>query len=75
MRGVSMERAHSVGKRKSRAKEVLEFWEHRAGRKLSSGEASEMQANVEGMMALLAQWDRADRAAMRRKKNHDAPKD
>jgi hypothetical protein len=45
----------------SRAKAVLEFWEHRMGEKLSNREASEMQANVEGVIALLAQWDRADR--------------
>jgi hypothetical protein len=70
-----METARSVGKKTSRAKEVLAFWERRAGRKLSSRDASEMQSNVEGVMALLAQWDRADRAATRRKKNHDAPKD
>jgi hypothetical protein len=50
-----------TAKRKaSRAKEVLEFWEHRTGRKLSNREASEMQSNVEGVIALLAQWDRAD---------------
>ncbi len=31
------------------------------GKKLSNREVSEMQANVEGVIALLAQWDRADR--------------
>jgi hypothetical protein len=64
------------GKRKaSRAEEVLEFWEHRLGKKLSNREASEMQSNVEGVIALLAQWDRADCVVARPRKRHDAPKD
>ncbi len=38
------------------------------GKKLSNREASEMQVNVEGVIALLAQWDSgADR-------NHNAKK-
>jgi hypothetical protein len=40
------------------------------GKKLSNREASEMQANVEGVIALLAQWDRTAK-----RKSHDAPKD
>jgi hypothetical protein len=64
------------GKRKtSRAKEVLEFWEHRMGRKLSNREASEMQSNIESVIALLAQWDRADCVVGRPQKKHDASKD
>jgi hypothetical protein len=58
----------------SRDKEVLEFWEHRTGRKLSNREASEMQSNIEGVIALLAQWDRAECAAPRPRKKHDVPK-
>jgi hypothetical protein len=64
------------GKRKATlAKEVLEFWEHRVGKKLTNREATEMQSNVEGVIALLAQWDRADRVVARPRKRHDAPKD
>jgi hypothetical protein len=64
------------GKRKiSRGKGVLEFWEHRVGKKLTNREASEMQSNVEGVIALLAQWDRADCVVARPRKRHDAPKD
>ncbi len=39
---------------------VLEFWERRSGRKLSLTVAREMQSNVEGLIGLLAQWDRED---------------
>jgi hypothetical protein len=58
----------------SRAKEVLEFWEHHTGRTLSARDASEMQSNIEGVIALLAQWDRTDRAVVKPRKNHDVPK-
>ena len=44
----------------SRDYEVLEFWERRSGRKLSLSSAREMQSNVEGLIGLLAQWDRED---------------
>ena len=44
----------------SRDREVLEFWERRSGRKLSLTVAREMQSNVEGLIGLLAQWDRED---------------
>jgi hypothetical protein len=64
-----------TGSKTSRGKAVLEFWEHRAGRKLSVREASEMQSSIEGVLALLAQWDRSDRAAARPRKKHDASKD
>ena len=47
----------------ARAKAVLEFWEHRLGKKLTNRDAAEMQSNIEGVLALLAQWDRADREA------------
>ena len=57
----------------ARDRAVLEFWEHRLGRKLTSRDAAEMQANVEGVIGLLAQWDRADRetchATPRKKRN------
>lgn len=59
----------------SRAKKVLEFWEHRSGRKLTHREASEMQSNIEGVIALLAQWDRADRPVVRRPKKNGTSKD
>ena len=59
----------------SRAKEMLEFWERRMGKKLTSRDASEMQSNVEGVIALLAQWDRADCVVARPRKKHDASKD
>jgi hypothetical protein len=58
----------------SRSKAVLEFWERRAGRKLSNREASEMQSNVEGVIALLAEWDRSDGSVVERRKKHDTPK-
>jgi len=54
----------------SRDKQVLEFWEHRAGRKLTNRDAAEMQANVEGVIALLAQWDREESAVTGRRKKH-----
>ncbi len=44
----------------SRNKAVLEFWERRSGRKLSLTSAREMQSNVEGLIGLLAQWERED---------------
>ena len=44
----------------SRNKAVLEFWQRRSGKKLSLGTAREMQSNVEGLIGLLAQWDRED---------------
>jgi len=71
-----MSESSRPGKSKtSRAKEVLEFWEHRVGKNLTTREAAEMQSNVEGIIGLLAQWDRADRAVGRPRKNHDASKD
>jgi hypothetical protein len=39
---------------------VLEFWQRRSGKKISLHSASEMQSNVEGLLGLLAQWDRED---------------
>ena len=57
----------------SRSKQVLDFWESRLGKKLTSREALEMQSNVEGLFGLLAQWDRADHDAGPRKR-HDAKK-
>ena len=44
----------------SRDNAVLEFWERRSGKKLTLSIASEMQTNVEGLIGLLAQWDRED---------------
>jgi hypothetical protein len=44
----------------SRDDKVLEFWERRSGKKLSLSSAREMQSNVEGLIGLLAQWDRED---------------
>jgi hypothetical protein len=44
----------------SRDREVLEFWQRRLGKKLSLRTAREMQANVEGLIGLLARWDRED---------------
>jgi hypothetical protein len=44
----------------SRNKAVLEFWERRSGKKLSLRSAREMQSNIEGLIGLLAQWERAD---------------
>jgi hypothetical protein len=44
----------------SRNKAVLEFWERRSGKKLTLSIAREMQSNVEGIIGLLAQWDRED---------------
>jgi hypothetical protein len=44
----------------SRNKAVLEFWERRSGKKLSLRSAREMQSNIEGLIGLLAQWDRED---------------
>ena len=44
----------------SRNKAVLEFWQRRSGKKLSLRSAREMQSNVEGLIGLLAQWDRED---------------
>jgi hypothetical protein len=70
-----MESTRSGKRKTSRAKEVLEFWEHRVGRKLSSRDAVEMQSNVEGVIALLAQWDRADRVVVRQRKKYDTSKD
>jgi len=70
-----METARSSNNKTSRAKEVLEFWERRMGKKLTNRDAWEMQSNIEGVIALLAQWDRADCAVARPRKKHDAPKD
>lgn len=70
-----MEPTRSGGKKTSRAKEVLAFWERRTGKKLTKRDASEMQSNVEGVIALLAQWDRSDRAAKKPRKKHGATKD
>ena len=72
---MAMESTQPGTRKTSRAKEVLEFWEHRTGRKLSNREASEMQSNIENVVALLAQWDRADRVVVRTRKKHDIPKD
>jgi len=60
-----------------RAKAVLEFWERRLDKKLTNRDAAEMQSNVEGVLALLAQWDRADREASRAKprKKHTVTED
>ena len=69
-----MESTQSGNRKTSRAKEVLEFWEHRTGRKLSNREASEMQSNIEGVIALLAQWDQAECAVVRPRKKHDVSK-
>ena len=44
----------------SRNQAVLEFWQRRSGKKLSLRSAREMQSNVEGLIGLLAQWDRED---------------
>jgi hypothetical protein len=44
----------------SRNNAVLEFWQRRSGKKLSLHTAREMQSNVEGLIGLLAQWDRED---------------
>ena len=44
----------------SRNDEVLEYWERRSGKKLSLRTAREMQANVEGLIGLLVQWDQED---------------
>ena len=44
----------------SRNSALLEFWQRRSGKKLSLRAAREMQSNVEGLIGLLAQWDRED---------------
>lgn len=44
----------------SRNYAVLDFWQRRSGKKLSLHTAREMQSNVEGLIGLLAQWDRGD---------------
>jgi hypothetical protein len=44
----------------SRNNAVLEFWLRRSGKQLSMRSAREMQSNVEGLIGLLAQWDRED---------------
>jgi hypothetical protein len=44
----------------SRNNAVLEFWQRRSGKQLSLSIAREMQSNVEGLIGLLAQWDRED---------------
>ena len=62
-------------KKATRAKEVLAFWQSRTGKTLTSRDALEMQSNIEGVIALLAQWDRAHRLVARAAKKHDAPKD
>jgi hypothetical protein len=69
--------AQSSTRATSRSKEVLQFWEHRLGKKLTTRDAMEMQSNVEGVIALLAQWDRSDRVVNHAKprKKHDAPTD
>jgi hypothetical protein len=62
----------------SRAKALLQFWEHRSGKKLALSSAREMQSNVEGLIGLLAQWARKDCAeaasAVRLREQHDAAK-
>lgn len=62
----------------ARSKEVLEFWERRSGKKLPLTSAREIQSNLEGLIGLLSQWDREDRAesnsAVRLREQHDAPK-
>jgi len=58
---------------------MLEFWERRSGKKLTLSSAREMQSNVEGLIGLLAQWDREDCAesnsVVRLREQHDASKD
>jgi hypothetical protein len=70
--------ARPVTDTNARSKEVLEFWERRAGRKLSLRTAREMQSNVEGVIGLLAQWDRKDCAesdsVVRLREQHDPAK-
>lgn len=44
----------------SRNKALLEFWERHSGKKLNLRSAREMQSNIEGLIGLLAQWDRED---------------
>jgi hypothetical protein len=70
-----METTRSANSKTSRTRAVVAFWEQRAGRKLTTREASEMQANVEGVIALLAEWDRSDGAAVGRVNQHDTSKD
>lgn len=69
--------AESSTRKASRSKEVLEFWERRLGKRLTARDAKEIQSNVEGVIALLAQWDRTDRIAScaRPRKKHDASTD
>ena len=44
----------------SRDHQILEFWQRRSGKQLSLRSAREMQSNVEGLIGLLARWDRED---------------
>jgi hypothetical protein len=44
----------------SRDNAAVEFWQRRSGKKLSLRSAREMQSNIEGLIGLLAQWDRED---------------
>jgi hypothetical protein len=44
----------------SRDHQRLEFWQRRSGKQLSLRSAREMQSNVEGLIGLLARWDRED---------------
>jgi len=44
----------------SRDHQILEFWQRRSGKQLSLRSAREMQSNIEGLIGLLAKWDRED---------------
>jgi hypothetical protein len=59
-----MQTTRSAERKTTRGKDVLDFWERRTGKKLTTREASEMQWNVEGVIALLAEWDRSDGAVI-----------
>lgn len=64
------ESKHSPVKRAAQSrKDVLAFWERRLGTTLSMRAACEMQSNIEGVMGLLAQWDRLDHAVNLRDPN------
>lgn len=47
---------------RSKETDALEFWERRSGKKLALRSAREIQSNIEGLIGLLGQWDREDRA-------------
>jgi hypothetical protein len=62
----------------SRDDALLQLWERRSGKKLTLSSAREMQANVEGLIGVLAQWARQDCAeassAVKLREQHDAAK-